>query len=262
MLIDSHCHLSSLDNISDVIERANNVGVEIMLNAGGKFDELDVNLAICNQFDGIYTVTGVHPHDAKDYETITAADVLKNISHEKVVAIGECGLDYYYDFSPKDMQIKVLKQMIIAAQESSLPIIIHNRLSDDDMIDILLSEYEKKPFSGVIHCFSSSWELAKTALDIGFYISASGMITFNSANQIRENFAKIPLEKLLVETDTPYLAPVPYRGKVNEPSYVVYVAKALSQIKGVDFSKISAITTSNFYKLFTKIKKDDKQNGK
>ncbi len=260
MLVDSHCHLGSLDNISDVIERAKAAGVKLMLNAGGKFDELDANLAICNQFNGVYTVTGVHPHDAKDYDTITADDILKKTYSDKVVAIGECGLDYYYDFSPKDVQIKVFKQMIIAAQESSLPIIIHNRLSDDDMIDILLSEYEKKPFSGVIHCFSSSWELAKTALDIGFYISASGMITFNSANQIRESFEKIPLEKLLVETDTPYLAPVPYRGKTNEPSYVVYVAKALSQIKGVDFSKISAITTSNFYELFKKIKKEDKED--
>ena len=262
MLIDSHCHLSSVDNISDVIERAYQAEVKLMLNAGGKFDELEFNLDICNKFNGIYTVTGVHPHDAKDYQHITSDDVLKNVQHEKVVAIGECGLDYYYDFSPKDAQIKVFKQMIKAAQESNLPIIIHNRLSDDDMIEILLSAYKQKHFTGVIHCYSSSWELAKNALDIGFYISASGMITFNSATEIRENFAKIPLEKLLIETDTPYLAPVPFRGKVNEPSYVVHVAKALSQIKDVDFTKISDITTKNFYKLFSKIKREDTENDK
>ncbi|MBQ2810629.1 MAG: TatD family hydrolase, partial [Alphaproteobacteria bacterium] len=212
MLVDSHCHLCSLQNLEDAVEKARISGVAYMLNAGGKFDELQENLDICNRFEGIYTVNGVHPHDAKDYADVTAQDVLKNLQNEKVVAIGECGLDYYYDFSPKDVQIKVLKEMIKAAQESSLPIVIHNRNSDDDMIEIVTSMYKQKPFKGVIHCFSSSWELAQAMLEIGFYISASGIITFNSAQDIRDSFTKIPLERLLVETDTPYLAPVPYRG--------------------------------------------------
>ena len=255
MLIDSHCHLNALEDIENVIMRAKKNGVGFMLNAGGKFDELNLSLDICNKFEGVYTVSGVHPHDAKDYQNISAEDVLKNTHHEKVVAIGECGLDYYYDFSPNDVQIKIFKQMIKASQESELPIIVHNRQSDDDMMDILLTSYKQKPFNGVIHCYSSSWELAKVALEIGMYISASGIITFKSADDIRENFAKIALEKLLIETDTPYLAPVPYRGKVNEPSYVVHVANALSQIKGVDFNKISDITTSNFFNLFKKIKR-------
>ena len=261
MLVDSHCHLSGLENLQDIVDRARKNGVEYLLNAGGKFDQLDENLNICNMFDGIYTVSGVHPHDAKDYAYVTSDNVLENLQHEKVVAVGECGLDYYYDFSPKDIQIKVLEQMIVASQESGLPIIIHNRNSDEDMADILTDAYKKKPFKGVIHCFSSSWELAKAALDIGFYISASGIITFNSATEIRDSFAKVPLEKLLVETDTPYLAPVPYRGKVNEPSYVVNTTRLLAEIKGVDFNKISDITTSNFFSLFDKIKRTDNQHG-
>ena len=255
MLIDSHCHLNSLDNLDEVVKRAKENGVDVMLNAGGKFDELEQSLNICQRFENFYTVSGVHPHDAKDYENIKAGDILKNIQYDKVVAIGECGLDYYYDFSPKDVQIKVLQEMIKAAQESDLPIIIHNRQSDDDMIDILTSSYKQKPFSGVIHCFSSSWDLAKTALDIGFYISASGIITFNSDSDIRDSFVKVPLDRLLIETDTPYLAPVPKRGKVNEPSYVVHTAKCLAQIKEVDFNIISDITTSNFFNLFKKTKK-------
>ena len=260
MLIDSHCHLNSVDNLDEVVKRAKENGVDVMLNAGGKFDELKQSLNICQQFKNIYTVSGVHPHDAKDYENIKAADVLNNLVHDKVVAIGECGLDYYYDFSPKEVQRKVLKEMIKAAQESNLPIIIHNRQSDDDMIEILTTSYKQKPFSGVIHCFSSSWSLAKVALDIGFYISASGIITFNSASDIRDCFIKVPLDRLLIETDTPYLAPVPKRGKVNEPAHIVYTAKCLAQIKDVDFNIISDITTSNFFNLFKKTNKKGLSN--
>ena len=259
MLVDSHCHLSSeeiLQNLDDVVARAKLHGVEYLLNAGGKFDELEISLNICDRYDNIYTVSGVHPHDAKNYEHITAKDVLANLKHPKVVAVGECGLDYYYDFSPKDVQVKVFKQMIKAAQESNLPIIIHSRDATEDMAEILTSAYKERPFSGVIHCFSSDWELAKQALNIGFYISASGIITFNSAKEIRESFVNVPLNRLLVETDTPYLAPVPYRGKVNEPSYVLKTAECLANIKGVDFNEISDITTTNFFNLFKKIKKD------
>lgn len=256
MLVDSHCHLNGLENIGDIIVRAKNAGVEYMLNAGGKFDELNDSLDICNKYFNVYTVNGVHPHDAKEYQYIKAEDVLKNLNHEKVVAVGECGLDYYYDFSPKDVQINVFKQMIKAAQESSLPLIVHSRDATEDMSEILTTAYKQKPFSGVIHCFSSECKLAEAALEIGFYISASGIITFNSATSIRESFIFVPLNRLLVETDTPYLAPVPYRGKINEPSYVVKTAECLAKIKGVDFNKISDITTTNFFNLFNKIKKD------
>ena len=260
MIIDSHCHLSSSEIYADlagVIERANLAGVSAMLNAGAKFDELDTQLQISNAFKNIWTVTGVHPHDAVGYEDVSAEDVLKNTTHPKVVAIGECGLDYFYDFAPKDTQIKVFKQMIKAAQECALPLIVHTRDADADTIEILSDAYKKKTFSGVIHCYSSSKELANEALKIGFYISASGMITFNNAEKLRQNFEDIPLNKLLIETDSPYLAPVPMRGKVCEPAYVVLTAQRLADVKGISFDEICRLTSENFFKLFTKAKTDD-----
>ncbi len=257
MLVDSHCHLSSpelYENLENVMERAKNAGVSYILNAGGKFDELEKQLEISRRYPNVWTVTGVHPHDSSETPLITADDVLKNTLHSKVVAIGECGLDYFYDFSPRDVQIKVFKQMIKAAQESGLPLIVHTREAEADTMELIIGAYKKKPFSGVIHCYSSSYELAVEMLSIGFYISASGMITFKNADNLRESFKKIPLEKLLVETDSPYLAPVPMRGKVNEPSYVVHTAEVLSQIKELEFQKLSDITTKNFFKLFSKAK--------
>lgn len=258
MLVDSHCHLSSSEiynQIDSVIERAKNAGVCYFLNAGSRFDELATQREISERFPFIYTATGVHPHDAKDFCDIKAEDVLKNTSYPCVVAIGECGLDYFYDFSPRDVQIKVFKEMIKASQESGLPIIVHTREADVDTMTLLSDAYQKKPFSGVIHSYSSGPELAKEALNIGFYISASGMITFKNASQLRNHFEQIELHRLLVETDTPYLAPVPMRGKTNEPSFVVHTAQVLADIKQVDFSYISQVTTDNFFKLFQKAKK-------
>ncbi len=257
MLVDSHCHLSSpelYNDLENVMERAKSAGVSYILNAGGKFDELDKQLEISARFENVWTVAGVHPHDSLEAQSVTADDVLKKTLHKKVVAIGECGLDYFYDFSPRDVQIKVFREMIKAAQESKLPLIVHTREAESDTMDLIFDAYQKKPFSGVIHCYSSSYELAKEMLSVGFYISASGMITFKNAEDLRESFKKVPLEKLLIETDSPYLAPVPMRGKVNEPSYVVHTAEVLSQIKGLEFQKLSAITTENFFKLFSKAK--------
>lgn len=255
MLIDSHCHLSSesiLPELDQVISRARTAGVTYILNAGGKFDELDQQIEISNRYGSIFTLSGVHPHDAFMYQNIHHEDVLKNTKLPQVVGIGECGLDYFYDFSPRDVQIKIFKEMIKAAQESGLPLVVHTREAEDDTAEILREAYLKKPFKGEIHCYSSSWKVAQTALEIGFYISASGIITFKKSEDIRQNFAKIPLDRLLVETDSPYLAPVPWRGKVNEPAYVVKTAEMLAQIKEVDFEKISDITSKNFFDLFTK----------
>ena len=198
------------------------------------------------------TVTGVHPHDAAAYKNVTTEEVLKNTLLPQVVAIGECGLDYFYDFSPKDEQIKVLKKMIAAAQQSGLPIIIHSREAEDDTAEILITAYKQKAFTGVLHCYSSAWELASSLLDIGFYVSASGIITFKNSGELRASFAKVPEERLLLETDSPYLAPIPLRGKMNEPSFMVHTAKCLATIKGLDLNDISAITTNNFFKLFAK----------
>lgn len=257
MLIDSHCHLSSteiLENLPDVMRHAEEAGVCYILNAGGRFDELPRQLEISCQYPQVFTASGVHPHDAASYSSITAKEVLMNTRFKEVVAVGECGLDYFYDFSPREVQIKVFEQMIEAAQISGLPIIVHTREAEKDTIGMLSSAYKSKPFKGVIHCFSSRWEVAKAALDIGFYISASGMITFKNAQDLRSLFAKVPLEKLLVETDSPYLAPVPYRGKINQPAFVVQTALSLAEIKGIELDQISTITSKNFFDLFDKAK--------
>ena len=255
MLIDSHCHLDCEDfenDLEEIIERAKKNGVTAMLNAGNDFDKIDDQLKLLDKYPFIFNAVGVHPHNAEDFANVTADDIIAKTNHKKVVAIGETGLDYFYDYSPKEVQIKLFIEHIKAAQETGLPLIIHTRNADDDTIRILAQEYEKKPFTGEIHCFSSSKELADFALSIGFYISASGMITFNKAQEIRDIFANIPEDRLLVETDAPFLAPIPKRGKRNEPSYVKYTLEKLAQIKEIDEDKLAQITSDNFYKLFRK----------
>ena len=248
-----------------------------MLNAGNNIDELDKQLEISEKYPFIYTAVGVHPHNAAEYPDIRAEDFIAKAAHKKVVAIGECGLDYYYDYSPKDVQVKVFIEQIRAARETGLPLIIHTRDADDDTIAILDEEYKKGAFSGEIHCFSSSKKLADFALSIGFYISASGIITFNKSGELRDIFAEVPLDRLLVETDAPFLAPVPMRGRRNESSFVVHTAEKLAQIEersplvveeyqaklqerltnlladnNVPLEKLAQITSDNFYRLFRK----------
>ena len=250
MLADSHCHLENNNELEEVIARAREAGVEYVLDAGSNIDHINEHLDIADRFSQVYAAAGAHPHQAKEMSWVTAEDILRQTKHKKVIAIGEAGLDYYYDFAPKEAQIKLLKENIKAAQQSGLPLIIHNRDSDDDMIDILGEAYDKQKFKGIIHCYSSSWKLAEKALEMGFYISASGIITFGNAEEIRANFAKIPMDKLLVETDAPYLAPVPKRGKINEPANVVFTAQKLAEIKKVTWEKMAEITTNNFKRLF------------
>lgn len=228
MLIDSHCHLDFNDfdeDFDEIMARAREAGVTAMLNAGNNINELDRQLALSETYPFIYTAVGVHPHNAAEYPDIKAADFVEKSHHKKVVAIGECGLDYYYDYSPPDIQKKIFIEQIIAAQQTGLPLIIHTRDADDDTIAILDEYYKKAPFSGEIHCFSTSRKLAEFALSIGFYISASGIITFNKSGELRDIFKDVPLERLLVETDSPFLAPIPMRGRRNEPSFVRYTAE-------------------------------------
>ena len=255
MIVDSHCHLDFNDfedDFEEMLARARENGVTAMLNAGNNIKELDHQLEISEKYPFIYTAVGVHPHNASEYPNISAYDIIEATQHKKVVAIGECGLDYYNDYSHKDEQFRVLKIQIEAAQETGLPLIIHNRDSDDDMMKVLGEAYKKKAFSGVIHCFSSSQKLADFALEIGFYISASGIITFNKSADIRDVFKRVPLDKLLVETDAPYLAPVPLRGRRNESAFVVHTLEKLAQIKDVDAHELAEITSNNFYRLFRK----------
>ncbi len=255
MLVDSHCHLDFNDfeeDFEEVLNRAKENGVTTILNAGNNINELEQQLELSEKYPFIYTAVGVHPHNASEYKDIKAEDFIVQTKHKKVVGIGECGLDYYYDYSPKEEQIKVFVEQIKAAQQTGLPLIIHTRDADDDTIDILREEYKKAPFSGEIHCFSSSKKLADFALSIGFYLSASGIITFNKSNDLRDIFAEVPLDRLLVETDAPFLAPIPMRGRRNEPSFVLHTAEKLAQIKDISLEELAQITSDNFFKLFRK----------
>ena len=255
MLIDSHCHLDFNDfeaDFEDILARARENGVTAMLNAGNKIGELDNHLKISEKYPFIYTAVGVHPHNAAEYPDVKAEDFIEKSAHKKIVGIGECGLDYYYDYSPKDVQQKVFIEQIKASQQTGLPLIIHTRDADDDTISILGDYYRKTPFTGEIHCFSTSKKLADFALSIGFYISASGIITFNRSAELREIFREIPLDRLLVETDSPFLAPIPLRGRRNEPSFVIHTAEKLAQLKDISFEKLAQITSDNFYRLFRK----------
>ncbi len=255
MLVDSHCHIDFNDfedDIEEIIQRMKDSGVTAALNAGNGLEDFENQLKLSNKYPFIYTAVGVHPHNADEYTNVTAEDLIANTKHKKVVGIGECGLDYYYDYSAKDNQIRLFKEHIKAAQETGLPLIIHTREADDDTISILDEMYKQKPFSGEIHCFSSSKELADFALSIGFYISASGIITFNKSGDLRDIFETIPNERLLVETDSPFLAPIPLRGHRNEPANVKYVAEKLAQIKNMSYEDMADITSHNFYKLFRK----------
>lgn len=255
MLVDSHCHLDFNDfeeDFEEVLNRAKENGVTTILNAGNNINELEQQLELSEKYPFIYTAVGVHPHNASEYKDIKAEDFIAQTKHKKVVGIGECGLDYYYDYSPKEEQVKVFVEQIRAAQQTGLPLIIHTRDADEDTIEILKEEYRKAPFSGEIHCFSSSKKLAEFALSIGFYLSASGIITFNKSNDLRDIFAEVPLDRLLVETDAPFLAPIPMRGRRNEPSFVLHTAEKLAQIKDISLEELAQITSDNFFKLFRK----------
>lgn len=255
MLVDSHCHLDYNDfedDFEEILSRAKESGVTTILNAGNNINELDKQLAISEKYPFIYTAVGVHPHNASEYKGIKAQDFILKAGHKKVVGIGECGLDYFYNYSPREEQIDIFREQIIAAQETGLPLIIHTRDADDDTIGILKEMYQQKTFTGEIHCFSSSKKLADFALSIGFYLSASGILTFNKSQEIRDIFAQAPLDRILVETDSPFLAPIPQRGRRNEPSFVRYTAERLAQLKDISFDELAQITSDNFFRLFRK----------
>ncbi len=259
MFTDSHCHIHAQDFDADrdaVLQRMRENNVLCVSDICDDIKEMPQLLEFCSRHQNIYTSVGVHPEYADRYPDFKPEDLLKYANNPYVIGIGECGLDYYYNADIKEHQLRVLKVHIMAAQESGLPLIIHNRASDEDMIKILTEAYRQKPFKGELHCFSSSAELCKAALDIGFYISASGIITFKKSEELRKIFAEVPNDKLLIETDAPYLAPVPHRGQRNEPAFVVHTAEVLAQIKKMSITEIAQLTTNNFLSLFKKVRKD------
>ena len=259
MLVDSHCHLNFeqlSSELDDVVARARAAGVGHMLTIGTKLREFAAVRAIAEGYDNIHCSVGVHPNEAEsENDEVSTAKLIELAAHPKVVGIGETGLDYFYEHAPRELQTKSFRQHIAAARETGLPLIVHTRDADQDTIDILQDEYGKGPFTGVIHCFSSGWKVAEKSMEIGFYISISGIVTFKAAEELREHVRKIPLDRLLVETDSPYLAPVPKRGKTNEPAFVAHTAAQVAALKGVDTDRLASITTDNFFKLFNKIER-------
>jgi len=253
MLIDSHCHLNYDDFGDDfdlVIQRAKDVGIMKMLTICTELKEAQAILDLANSRDELWCTVGVHPHEAK--EAVEQGDLYEMLKHftqfDKVIGLGETGLDYYYEHSPKVEQQEAFKTHIRLAKETGLPLIVHTRDAEEDTIAMLRAEQGN--ITGVIHCFSGSQWLAEQSLELGFYISISGIVTFNKAQGIRDTVMTVPLDRLLVETDAPYLAPVPKRGQRNEPSYMIHTAQKVAELKGVAMDELAAVTTSNFERLF------------
>ncbi len=255
MLIDSHCHLDYLardGDLEEIVGRARRAGVSAMVTICTKLSEFDTVRSIAQRYPEVSCSVGVHPHEAEQ-EGQESPDRLRELAKlPEVVGIGETGLDYFYEHSPREAQQRSFRSHIAAARETGLPLIVHTRDADADTVAILREEVEAGAVTGVIHCFSAGPELAEAALELGFYIGVSGIMTFKKAEELRETLRLVPLERLLVETDAPYLAPVPQRGKQNEPAFVVHTAAALAELKAVETGELAAITTENFYTLFTR----------
>jgi len=255
MLVDSHCHLDYLPpgpERSEVIARARRAGVSAMVTICTKVTEFPGVLAIAESEPDIWCSVGIHPHEAAAEPETTAQTLVKLAEHPKVIGIGETGLDFYYEHSPRERQAEVFRAHCNAARSSGLPLIVHTRDADSEMAQILREECATKRLSGILHCFSSGPQLAERAIELGFYISLSGIVTFRNAEPLREIVRGLPEDRILVETDAPYLAPVPLRGKRNEPAFVVHTAAEVGRIRGWTKEQLEEITTANFYRLFSK----------
>jgi TatD DNase family protein len=260
-IVDSHCHLNYGDLANDldgVLNRAAEAGVGTMLAINARLSEFNDVLSIAQSNDKIWCTVGSHPHDAVDEWGISADQLIKLASHKKVVGIGETGLDYFYEHSPRDKQKDNFIAHIEASRETGLPLIVHARDADDDCAKIMEQEMAKGEYPAVIHCFTASEAFARRSLDIGCYISLSGIVTFKSAKVLQETIKIIPLEKMLIETDAPFLSPVPMRGKSNEPSYVKHTAEFLAHHFELGYEDFAKITTDNFFKLFSKTERPSK----
>jgi TatD DNase family protein len=258
VLVDSHCHLDFPDfaeERADVVRRAVEAGVGRMVTISTRVRRLPDILAIAEAFPEVFCSVGTHPHNAAEEPDITADELIRLSKHPKVVAIGEAGLDYHYDKSPRSLQAAGFRTHIAAARETGLPLVIHAREADADMAAILRNETAKGPFPFILHCFSSGRDLAMTGVELGGYVSFSGILTFKNSQDIRDIARDVPPDRLLVETDAPYLAPPPHRGRRNEPAYVVNTAKVLADTIGVGEAEIASITTANFFRLFSKMPK-------
>ncbi len=258
ILIDSHCHIDgdAFDEDRDeVVRRATEAGIAAMLNVGTgdpHSDDFRKAVAVANRYEKVYASVGVHPHDAKLYDDAAENHLIGLVkSSNKVIAWGEIGLDFYYDHSPRDVQREVLRRQIRTARELDLPIIIHSRDADDETVEILSDECSHESFrGGIMHCFGGTPKMAEALMSLGFLISFAGNVTFKKAENLRDSARVVPLDKLLVETDCPFLTPIPFRGKRNEPAYVEHTARFLADFLGVEFKVLAERTTQNFLELF------------
>ncbi|AWM87041.1 TatD family hydrolase [Microvirga sp. 17 mud 1-3] len=255
MLIDSHCHLDFpdlRDRLPDVLAAADAAGVKRMVTISTLVGRYETYRGLAEAHEAVFFSVGTHPHNAATEPDVPVERIVELSRHPRCIAIGEAGLDYFYDKSPRDVQQQVFRTHIAAARGTGLPLVIHARDADEDMIAILTDEMERGPFKAVLHCFSSGEKLASVGVELGLYVSFSGILTFRNSEEIRRIAGLVPRDRLLVETDAPYLAPIPYRGKTNEPAYVAHTARVLADVIGVPEAEVAAITTANFYRLFSK----------
>ena len=259
MLVDSHCHLDFPDfgaELDAIVARAGAKGVGLMVTISTRVRRHAQVLAIAERFPNVCCSLGTHPHHAHEELDISAAELVRQARHPKIVAIGEAGLDYHYDYSPRAAQEAGLRTHIAAARETGLPLVIHCREADADMARILAEETRAGAFAAVLHCFTGGRDLALAGVALGFYVSLSGILTFKKSDDLRAIAAELPADRILVETDAPYLAPGPWRGKRNEPAYVAETARVLAATRGVPPEEIARQTTENFFRLFTKVPRD------
>ena len=255
MLADSHCHLNYKGLVEEqqaILERARARGVTAMLNISTRESEWDAVVATAEAQPDVWAAIGIHPHEADQHPDVDTAKLVERAQHSRVVGIGESGLDYYYDHSDRARQQASFRSHIAAARETGLPIVVHTRDAEEDTAQILREEMGKGAYSGVIHCFTASKAFADIALDLGLYISISGIVTFKNAKDLQSIAAQLPIDRLLIETDAPFLAPVPHRGKTGEPSFVADTAAFLADLRNEDVAQLTAVTARNFHELFAK----------
>lgn len=255
-VVDSHCHLDFpdfTDELDDVVRRAGQAGVGLMVTISTRVRRFGRILDLARRYDNVFCSVGTHPHNAADETDVTVGELVRLARHPRVVAIGESGLDYHYDNSPRDVQAAGFRMHIAAARETGLPLIIHSRDAEGDTASILGEEMGRGAFTAVLHCFSSHAELARAGLDMGLYISFSGIVTFKKAEELRNVARFVPHDRLLIETDAPYLAPAPNRGRRNEPAYVVHTLDRLAAVLDVPRERLARRTSDNFFRLFSRV---------
>ncbi|NBJ13409.1 TatD family hydrolase [Microvirga arsenatis] len=265
MLVDSHCHLDFPDfqsRLPEVLSAAAAAGVGRMVTISTHVARYETYRSLAEAHTSVFCTVGTHPHNAALEPDVPAERIVDLSRHPRCVAIGEAGLDYHYDKSPRDVQQRVFRTHIEAAREAGLPLVVHARNADEDMIRILSDEMGRGRFDAVLHCFSSGEKLAQVGVELGLYVSFSGILTFRNSEEIRRIAASVPHHRLLVETDAPYLAPVPHRGKTNEPAFVAHTARVLAEVIGASPEAVAELTTANFYRLFSKAAAADAENGR